>query len=142
MLLEQPLNGIAAEPLAEAADEEGIAGRAVTVFEVPADCSDALPGERCDALLAALSVTTHAGTAAIESKVLDAQMDELGDAESGLDREREDGVVASPELRGLVWRRDDGFDFETGEESDQLLLGAFVRDRENALEESRATRLA
>jgi len=59
-----------------------------------------------------------------------------------MDCEREKGVVASAEFRGLIWRREHRFDLGPGEERDQLLLGAFVRNCENTLDERRATGLA
>ena len=62
---------------------------------------DGLAGERRDALLAALAFAAHV-SAVVEGDVGAGQAGELGDPQTGLDREEQQGVVAAPEPTGAV----------------------------------------
>ena len=58
------------------------------------------------------------------------QPDQLRRAESRLDREREQGVIASASPRGPVRSRKEGLDFRLCEEGDQTSFETFRGDRQ------------
>ena len=96
----------------------------------PQGCGHRL-GERRDSLLAPLPETVDVRTAG-EMQVHAPQAGEFRDAQSRLDREREERVIAAAGPRGAVGRGEQGVDFDIGEEGHEPARAALRRDREHA----------
>ena len=67
-----------------------------------------------------------------EVEVRTPQTDELGSAQPGLDREREEGVVAATGPPGAIGGGEQGVDFDVGQKSHQPTRAALGRNREDA----------
>ncbi len=76
-------------------------------------------GERRDPLLAALAAAAHVG-ARPEMDVGAAQADQLGHAQSRLDREQQQGVIAPPGPGRAVRGAEEGLDLGLGQERDEV----------------------
>jgi hypothetical protein len=87
-------------------------------------------GERGDAVFAALASAADM-CGGVEVDVVAGQRDQLGCAQSGLDRERQEGVVASPAASGPVGRVEQGLCLDVGEVGDHGVVAAFGGDREH-----------
>ena len=94
VLVDQPFDGVAAEPPAAVRGEQRVLGLAVALFEPDGERLDGLGGERHGALLAVLPDAVEVGDVGAEADVLAAQTGQLGDAQPGLDRGQQQRVVA------------------------------------------------
>jgi hypothetical protein len=98
-------------------------------FEHLSGCRD----ERCSPLLSSLADGVHVGAGG-ERDVLAVEGDQFGDPQSGLDRQREHGVVATAGPGGLVAGFKQRIDLGVGEVGEQVALGSFRWDREHPLD--------
>ena len=67
-----------------------------------------------------------------EIQIRTAERGELGRTQPGLDREREQGMVAATGPRGAVGRGEQSVDFDVGQKSYQPTRAALGRNREDA----------
>ena len=88
------LDRVSAEGPALAGREERIVGQALALFEPLAQNRDGLGFQRDCALLASLAPSKDVG-AGCEAHVADAQADQLGGPQPGLDRDQQERVVAT-----------------------------------------------
>ena len=102
MLGDESLDGVAASAVPR---RVGNSGRRVGRRVRPARRADrdGGAGERGDPVLASLAVAAHVRAGA-EVQVVDAQAGQLGDPQSGLDGQGEQGVVASAEPGAAIGR--------------------------------------
>lgn len=105
MDLDKMLDSIAAHRSTSTAEKERTGRRrALAIAEVSAERLDGLGGKRSDAFLAALSSAAYVGGTAVEVDVFERECGDLGDAQSSLDREEQERVVATTKRRRLVRR--------------------------------------
>jgi hypothetical protein len=95
---------------------------------------EGVAGERGDALLASFAVAGDV-CAGAQVKVCAAKPDEFGDAQTGLDRDRDQGVVSSSGPGGGVGRGEQRGGLWIGEVVDQGPLEPFGWDRQDAFDE-------
>ena len=128
---EAVLDGVAAESGAGAGREQRLVGVAGALGQ---PCFEHGPGgrdERCSSCLSSFAGGVDVGAGA-ERDVLAVERDQFGDPQSCLDREREHRVVASAGPGVLVAGGQERVDLAVGEVGQQVALGAFGWDREDA----------
>ena len=99
---DEPLNSVTGKPAAGLGGEQRAGGAGAELGEQVPHHLDGLAGERGGPVLAALAVAADVRPGA-EVDVLPLQAGELGDPQSGLDAEQEQGVVAAA-VPGLAAR--------------------------------------
>ena len=77
-----------------------------------------------------------------EGEVLDTKGGDLADPESGLDGEYEQGVITATELSRLVGRGEQGIDFGSRQEGDEVPIESLLGHGEDALDERAVCGLA
>ena len=114
------LDGVAAQTPAGARREQRVVWPAAAFCEPLPEHGDGLAGQRRRTVFAAFAeyLDVRAGG---EVHVLAAQAGELADAQPGLDREREQGVIATSEPSILVGGGQERVDLVGGEVGDCLL---------------------
>ena len=109
VLADEQSDGVAAERPALAGREQRVLGRAGTLGEpVPQECRG-LAGQRGRASLASLALDPDVAAGA-EVDVADVQAGQFGDAQPGLDRQRQQRVVAAAVPGSAVRRGKQGVD--------------------------------
>jgi hypothetical protein len=101
-LVDQQLDRVAAERRSPPGGEERLVGLALAFLQPLAQDGDALAGEGGAALLAALAAAAHVRAARGQHGVADAQADQLGETQAGLERELQERVVAAAEPASAV----------------------------------------
>ena len=116
---------------AAAGGEQWLLRLAVALLEPFAEDGDGLAGQRRGSLFPALPQDLNVWAGA-EVRVLAAQAGELCDAQPGLDRERQQRVVATADPAGAVRRGEQRVDLFRGEVGDDCAVEPFGRDRDHA----------
>ena len=136
---EAPFDRVAAEASAGDGREQWIGGSAGTFPEPRFEDRFGGRHQRCSSLFSAFADRVHVGAGG-ERDVLAGETGEFGDPQSGLDREREHGVVAPSGPGGLVAGVEQRVDLGVGEVGDQVAFGSLGWDREHALDRRRRVR--
>ncbi len=64
-----------------------------------------------------------------QSDVLAVQANQLGDSQTGLNRDQQEGSIATPHPRGRTWHGKQGIDLFPVEKVDRALFMAFIGHR-------------
>jgi hypothetical protein len=134
VVADQERDRVAAERPAAAGREQRVVWPAASFCEPLPEHGDGLAGQRRRAVFAAFAeyLDVRAGG---EVHVLAAEAGELADAQPGLDREREQGVIATSEPSILVGGGQERVDLVGGEVGDDRAVEAFGRDGEHAADQ-------
>ena len=130
---EQPGDRVGAQRSASTSREHRIGWAAVVFAEPAGERGDGVGGQRRRAFLASLAVAPDVWPGA----QLDIAADEsgqFGDPQTGLDGQREQGLITATEPGAVVGRGQQGVDLVAGQEAHQFLLVTFGGDGQHPLD--------
>lgn len=131
MLSDEPLDGVPTERSAADTGENGIGRLPVTFAQPRRDQGRGLSMQRRTSLLAPFPVAPDVRARA-ERHVGTSELDQLGHAEPGLNRQDQEQAIPSADPRRRVGRRHQGIDLFATQEGDRSSLVALGGDRQNA----------
>ncbi len=130
---EASFDRVAAEMVAGGGREQRVSRRAGAFLQPGFEHLPGIGHQGRSPLLASLADAVHVGAGG-ERDVGADEGSELGDPQSGLDREYEHRVVASAGPDALVAGSEEGVDLGFGEVGDEVAFSSLLRDREHPLD--------
>jgi len=140
MLGQERLDAVGAEPPPVQVGEQGAGAVPRRLVEPRPESDSGVPCQWGASFLPAFADAPHVRAGA-EMDGVPVQADQLGEAQAGLGREQQQGVVAAAEPRRPVGRGKDRFDLDAREEMHFTLIVSLARYREHALDEGTVSRL-